>query len=102
MKYKNAKNILPIELLEEIQKYIQGDVIYIPTLGDTKIPWGEKNGTKEAIYTRNKSIFKLYKQGHSIDEITCIYNLSESSIRKIITKIKKEDNHLGLGGCTNE
>ena len=106
MKYKNAKNILPLELLEEIQKYIQGDVIYIPTLGDSKTPWGEKNGTKEAIYTRNKSIFKLYKEGCSIEEIVNIYNLSESSIRKIITKIKREginlDNELGLGGYTNE
>nr|WP_226890212.1 CD3324 family protein [Paraclostridium dentum] len=106
LKYKNAKNILPQDLLQQIQQYIQGDVIYIPIDNNEKIPWGRKNGAREAIYTINKSIFKLYKQGYSIDEIVNIYNLSESSIRKIISKIKKEtdkDNgDLNLGGITNE
>ncbi|OXX84007.1 hypothetical protein AVM15_07050 [Paraclostridium benzoelyticum] len=104
MKYKNAKNILPQDLLQQIQQYIQGDVIYIPIYNNEKIPWGQKNGAREAIYTRNKSIFKLYKQGYSIDEIVNIYNLSESSIRKIISKIKKETDKdtLNLGGATNE
>lgn len=106
MKYKNAKNILPEELLQQIQQYIQGDVIYIPIGYNEKIPWGQKNGAREAIYTRNKSIFKLYKQGYSIDEIVSIYNLSESSIRKIISKLKKETNKINndfnLGGPTNE
>ena len=30
MKYKNANEILPPELIEEIQRYIQGESIYIP------------------------------------------------------------------------
>lgn len=106
MKYKNAKHILPKELLEQLQQYIQGDLIYIPKSENKKTPWGEKNGTKEAIYNRNISIFKLYKQGYKIEDIVSIYNLSESSIRKIITKVKKENNYidkaLGLGGVTNE
>ncbi|MEN2257017.1 CD3324 family protein [Paraclostridium benzoelyticum] len=96
--------MLPQDLLQQIQQYIQGDVIYIPIYNNEKIPWGQKNGAREAIYTRNKSIFKLYKQGYSIDEIVNIYNLSESSIRKIISKIKKETDKdtLNLGGATNE
>lgn len=102
MKYKNAKNILPKELLEEIQEYTQGDFIYIPIVGDKKMPWGEKNGTKQAIYDRNENIFKLYQEGYSIHEIVKIYNLSESSIRKIISNIKKRSSQLGLGGLTNE
>ena len=106
MKYKNAKNLLPKELLQKVQEYIQGDVIYIPKLKGEKIPWGAKNGARKAIYTRNKDIFNLYANGYSIEEIVSIYNLSESSIRKIISKIKKETientNALDLGGLTNE
>ncbi|MBC6002952.1 hypothetical protein H8891_03980 [Paeniclostridium sp. NSJ-45] len=106
MKYKNAKNLLPNELLQKVQEYIQGDVIYIPKLKGEKIPWGAKNGARKAIYTRNKDIFNLYANGYSIEEIVSIYNLSESSIRKIISKIKKETientNALDLGGLTNE
>ena len=30
MKYKNAVAVLPTELIEEIQKYIQGEFLYIP------------------------------------------------------------------------
>ncbi|MDU1538326.1 MAG: CD3324 family protein [Paeniclostridium sordellii] len=106
LKYKNAKNLLPKELLQKVQEYIQGDVIYIPKLKGEKMPWGAKNGARKAIYTRNKDIFNLYVNGYSIEEIVSIYNLSESSIRKIISKIKKETientNALDLGGLTNE
>lgn len=106
MKYKNAKGILPINLLKEIQKYIQGDFVYIPITEDNKVAWGQKNGTKEIMYYRNKEIFNLYKSGYSIEYIVNYYNLSESSIRKIISKIKKEDiimdESLQLGGQSNE
>ena len=30
LKYKNANNILPAELIETIQQYVQGEYIYIP------------------------------------------------------------------------
>ena len=30
MKYKNAKNIFPDDILEELQKYVQGEYVYIP------------------------------------------------------------------------
>lgn len=83
MKYKNAKNILPKELLTEIQKYIQGDIIYIPIQGE-KTSWGKKSGYKEALNNRNKQIF----------------NLSKSSILKIISKIK--NSNPSLGGVVNE
>ncbi len=88
MNYKNAKDILPEKLINEIQKYIQGDIIYIPIQGD-KISWGEKNGTKNAIQLRNKKIFELYNKGYELKELENKFNLSESSIRKIISKIKK-------------
>lgn len=106
MKYKNAKGILPTNLLKEIQKYIQGDFIYIPITQENKVAWGQKNGTKETMYHRNREIFNLYKDGYSIEYIINFYNLSESSIRKIISKMKKEDirvnEGLALGGQTNE
>ena len=99
MKYKNAKNILPKELLTEIQKYIQGDIIYIPIQGK-KISWCEKSGYKEDLNNRNKQIFNLYTLGHDISEIQDMFNLSKSSILKIISKIK--NSNPSLGGVVNE
>ena len=99
MKYKNSKNILPKELVTEIQKYIQGDIIYIPIQGE-KTSWGEKSGSKEALNNRNKQIFDLYTLGHNIDEIQNMFNLSKSSILKIVSKMKKTNP--SLGGVVNE
>lgn len=30
MKYKNATKVLPNELIEQIQQYVQGEYVYIP------------------------------------------------------------------------
>lgn len=90
MSYKNGKDILPIELLEELQKYIQGELIYIPREDKVRKGWGESNGTKKAISERNIEIFKLYKSGVPVSELICLYSLSEDSIRKIIVKVNKE------------
>ncbi len=40
MKYKNAQDIFPDELLKEIQKYADGETIYIPKI-QAKKQWGE-------------------------------------------------------------
>lgn len=40
MKYENAKDILPAKLLEEVQKYVEGKVIYIPKMRNRR--GGEK------------------------------------------------------------
>ena len=36
MKYKNASHVLPDELLKEIQKYVEGEAIYIPKQEEKK------------------------------------------------------------------
>lgn len=89
MQYKNGREILPTELLRELQKYIQGELIYIPTLEAERKGWGESNGTREYIRKRNIEIYKLYKEGLSIEMLMVTYNLSEDSIRKIICRINK-------------
>ena len=43
MKYENAKDILPANLLEEVQKYAAGKLIYIPKCEKPK-GWGEASG----------------------------------------------------------
>lgn len=90
MRYKNGREILPSELLRELQKYIQGELIYIPTMESERKGWGECNGTRESIRIRNAEIFNQYKEGDSIEDLMKCYNLSEESIRKIICKLNKE------------
>ena len=40
MKYGNAKVILPDALVKELQKYVQGEYIYVPPLRVLLLPEG--------------------------------------------------------------
>lgn len=86
MDYKNGKDILPAELLEQIQKYVQGELVYIPKKGDQRAAWGERNGTRETLARRNREIFTLHRNGLTMDALIERYHLSEESLRKIITR----------------
>jgi len=88
--YKNGKDVLPAALLKELQKYIQGEIIYIPKEDNVRKAWGERNGTRNLLRQRNLEIYKNYKTGATIIELTRSYNLSEDSIRKIIFNMNNE------------
>lgn len=86
MKYIKANSILSISLIEELQNYIQGGYIYIPSKNENKKGWGELSGYKREIEKRNKKIRMDYKHGKSLEELSKSYFLSIHSIRKIIYK----------------
>ena len=85
MSYRNAKEILPAKLLEEIQRYIKGEIIYIPKQNEEKIKWGIKNGSRKKYDKRNNDIKALKSGGMTVDEIARVYYLSADSIRKILS-----------------
>ena len=90
MCYKNGKEILPEALLKELQKYVQGELIYIPKEDNLRKAWGENNGTRKLIKERNMEIYTSYKSGATIITLSDSYNLSEDSIRKIISNGNSE------------
>ena len=64
MKYIKANSILPISLIEELQNYIQGGYIYIPSKNENKKGWGELSGYKREIEKRNKKITNIKKTSY--------------------------------------
>ncbi|MFJ7733184.1 CD3324 family protein [Lysinibacillus sp. NPDC097231] len=84
MAYKKASAILPKELLLEIQKYVQGETIYIPKIENTYLEWGARSGTKQYIEDRNKSIKKAFTNGASIEQLSTEYHLAVETIKKIV------------------
>lgn len=88
MKYINAKTVLPVGLLKELQEYVPGELIYIPEKESIRAGWGETNGTRERYIQRNNEIIALYKNGGNIEEIADRYHLSEYSIKKIVNGIR--------------
>lgn len=83
--YKNAQEVLPLALLKKLQEYVQGELIYIPIKEEEKAGWGELNGTREIFDKRNKKIRKKYQTCKSIEQLVTEFNLSEESIRKIVS-----------------
>ncbi|MEW9094666.1 MAG: CD3324 family protein [Clostridiaceae bacterium] len=89
MKYEKAQNILPEDVIELIQEYIEGGYLYIPVKCENKKAWGENSGAKDSLKERNREIFDLYNQGISIKELAKQYYLTEHSIRRIIREEKQ-------------
>ena len=85
MKYKNASHVLPDQLLKEIQKYVTGEMIYIPQ-PDEKKKWGESSGARQFYQERNRKILADYQKGMTLDELTEKYNLSIERIKRIVYK----------------
>ncbi|SEO11565.1 hypothetical protein SAMN04488134_1047 [Amphibacillus marinus] len=84
MQYKNGKEVLPQSLLEELQKYIQGELIYIPKQSGQRMGWGEGNGSRQMIRKRNEEIYRLYEGGYSLQALEEKYCLAADSVRKIV------------------
>ncbi len=84
MKYIKADDVIPEELLHEIQKYIFGEMVYIPKPEGIRKKWGEVSGGRAYLDSRNKQIRAMYREGASIEHLSAIFCLSYESIRKIV------------------
>ncbi|ERJ11751.1 helix-turn-helix domain of resolvase protein [Haloplasma contractile SSD-17B] len=89
MSYKNGAELLPPSLLKEIQKYIAGELVYVPKPNKKRAAWGELSGSRREIQNRNKEIYSLYMNGKTVSELALDYCLSEDSIKKIVQKQRK-------------
>ncbi len=84
MKYINAKCLLPDALVRELQRYIQGGYIYVPTDPAQQKRWGEASGYRQELQQRNGRIIEEYRKGISMDCLAAKYGLSIYAIRKIV------------------
>lgn len=84
MKYVRVERILPENLIIEIQKYIQGEYIYIPSRPETRKKWGEKSKNRDYINRRNEMIRSKFRGGQTISNLAEEFFLSDSSIKKIV------------------
>lgn len=87
MKYKNAGEILPSELVEEIQKYIQGAFLYIPK--KDKQTHRAVTEYRIELEKRNNRIFRMHLEGMSNKHLAKNFGLAQSSIRRILIEQRK-------------
>ena len=85
MKYKKASDILPDELLREVQQFVEGETLYIPK-GKKRKKWGENSGGRRFYKERNEEIRNKYFHKVSTEELAEEYGLSYETVRKIVYK----------------
>ncbi len=83
MKYENAKDVLPEELFEQVQKYASGKLLYFPISGERR-GWGTLTGNRFRNEKRNEEIRRLFGDGYSHEELSEKYYLTPESIKNIV------------------
>ncbi len=89
MKYENARDILPDDLLKAVMAYAAGKLLYVPTGGKRKV-WGEISGARGAIRARNREIRRIFAAGETAEALGERYFLTPETIRKIVYEKKEE------------
>lgn len=87
MSYIKAEEILPEELIRQIQEYADGVYIYIPRKPGTRHAWGQETDYKAELKARNDRIRSDYAAGLSVSALSRKYHLSEKSIRRILQNL---------------
>ena len=83
MKYRNAAERLPAQLLQELQRHAPGELLYVPKT--QRKPWGEDTGAKTLYARRNAEIRGQYYDGQADIPAFCdAHFLSDETVRKII------------------
>jgi len=86
MSYIKAEQVLPQELIRQIQEYADGVYLYIPRKPGARHSWGQKTSYKSELNVRNKCIRGDHAAGASVPVLCRKYHLSEKSIRRILKK----------------
>ena len=89
MKYENADNIFPKELLRKMRQYMPEGYVYMSPKGGRK-EWGSVSGQKEELEKRNAQIYEEYQLGKSVAMISKERYLSKGSIYRIVKQVSKK------------
>lgn len=89
MGYRKAEEILPMELIELVQRYVDGENIYIPRKENQRKDWGSKTLIRQELETRNIQIVTDFQTGYKVEELSNKYFLSEKSIYRILRKVNE-------------
>lgn len=90
MGYRKAEEILPMDIIELIQQYVDGENIYIPRKSDKRQGWGEGTQIKKELQKRNREIYEDFLSGMKNMELAKKYYLSEKSIQRILREMKRK------------
>ncbi len=77
--HTNARDVLPPDLLEQVQEHCNGGYLYVPFRKSL------------ARIKRNLEIYRMFNDGKSIAEIAETFLLTRRAVRYILRKEGKQD-----------
>ncbi len=89
MGYIRAEEILPIDVIELIQQYVDGENIYIPRKAARRQAWGTGTQIRQELLVRNRQIYEEHLAGSKTSELAYKYYLSEKSIQRILREMSR-------------
>lgn len=84
MRYLKAEDVLPAQLLAQVQEYADGVYLYIPRRADHRKSWGNSTRYREELEKRNESIRHLRREGLNAEELAERFHLSVKTIQRIL------------------
>ena len=90
MRYARAQDLIPAELLAQLQQYVDGAYLYVPRKQENHLSWGERTQSKQETARRNAAIFRDSQQGVSVETLAERYFLSEKTIRRILLEERRK------------
>lgn len=66
MGYQKAEEILPAEVIELIQRYVDGQAIYIPRIPGKRQKWVSGTKIQKELQIRNQRIFLIMLEEHRL------------------------------------
>ena len=93
MSYIRAEDVLPKELIQTIQQYVDGKAIYIPSV--QKKPWGSETKTRSILLERNREICAAFRAGMPVKTLAQRYSISEKSVQRILRRMRESDSERG-------
>lgn len=89
MGYIRAEEILPAEIIEQIQQYVDGENIYIPRKSEKRQRWGTGTTIRQELQARDQRIYEDFLAGWKAAELAPKYYLSVKSIQRILRRMRK-------------
>ena len=84
MRYLKAEDVLPAQLLAQVQEYADGVYLYIPRRADHRKSWGNSTRYREELEKRNESIRHLRREGLNAEELAERFHLSVKTIQRVL------------------
>jgi len=80
-----------MELLAQLQQYVDGAYLYIPRKQENRLSWGDRTQSKQETAARNQDIYRRSLDGAAPAQLAEAYFLTEKTIRRIILEERRRE-----------